>query len=105
MGEQFKVDLDELDGVVRRLRRLQGDMDDPSQKVTYNTTIPQSAFGAGFLEAGDLATAHDGMQRYMSEIIKALQDLIRTFGEKTEASRGAYEDQEHNTKVSMNGNG
>lgn len=39
----------------------------------------------------------------MSQVINALQDLIHRFGEKTEASRGAYEDQEHETKTSMNG--
>lgn len=103
MSERFKVDLDELDSVVRQLRRLRADMDDPSQKVKYSTAIPKSAFGADFLEADKLAGAHDGMQEYMSQVINALQDLIHKFGEKTEASRGAYEDQEHQTKTSMNG--
>lgn len=75
MSERFKVDLDELDGVVRQLRRLRADMDEPSQKVKYSTTIPASAFGVDFLEAGKLAKAHDGMQEYMSQVINALQDL------------------------------
>ncbi|MFJ5674329.1 hypothetical protein [Streptomyces sp. NPDC093097] len=95
MAEQFRVDLEELDVVVRQLRRLQRDMDDPHQTVTYNTSIPTSAFGIGFAEAGRLAGAHDGMQTYMADVLGALQDLVHTFGEKTEASRGAYEDQEH----------
>ncbi|MGW1375323.1 hypothetical protein ACWD6P_13755 [Streptomyces sp. NPDC002446] len=103
MSERFKVDLDELDSVVRQLRRLRADMDEPSQKVKYSTAIPKSAFGVDFLEAGELAKAHDDMQSYMSQVINALQDLIHKFGEKTEASRGAYEDQEHATKTSMNG--
>ncbi|MFI0213024.1 hypothetical protein [Streptomyces lydicus] len=103
MSERFKVDLDELDSVVRQLRHLRADMDEPSQKVKYSTTIPKSAFGVNFLEAGKLAEAHDDMQSYMSQVINALQDLIHKFGEKTEASRGAYEDQEHETKASMNG--
>ncbi|WP_407550273.1 hypothetical protein QOM21_14290 [Streptomyces sp. Pv4-95] len=103
MAERFKVDLDELDGVVRQLKRLQGDMDEPSQKVKYSTNIPKSAFGGEFIERGKLANAHDQMQGYMTDVITALQDLIRDFGDKTEASRGAYEDQEHNAKTSMNG--
>ncbi|MFG2829034.1 hypothetical protein ACGFWI_16490 [Streptomyces sp. NPDC048434] len=103
MSERFKVDLDELDSVVRQLRHLRADMDEPSQKVKYSTTIPKSAFGQNFLEATDLAGAHDDMQTYMSDVINALQGLIHKFGEKTEASRGAYEDQEHHTKNSMNG--
>ncbi|MFH8406765.1 hypothetical protein ACH4FX_18505 [Streptomyces sp. NPDC018019] len=103
MGEQYKVDLHELDNVVRQLKRLQADMDEPSQKVKYSTTIPKSAFGSNFLEASELSTAHDDMQGYMAQTVKALQDLIRDFGDKTERSRGAYEDQEHDTKVSMNG--
>ncbi|MCE4943134.1 hypothetical protein LVX13_08330 [Streptomyces albulus] len=98
MAEQFKVDLEELDVVVRQLRHLQRDMDDPTQTVAYNTTIPRSAFGINFIEAGRLAGAHDGMQAYLSDVLGALQDLIRTFGEKTEASRGAYEDQEHDAR-------
>ncbi|MEV5598974.1 hypothetical protein [Streptomyces sp. NPDC052496] len=103
MGEQYKVDLHELDNVVRQLKRLQADMDEPSQKVKYSTTIPKSAFGSNFIEASDLSSAHDDMQDYMAQTVKALQDLIRDFGDKTERSRGAYEDQEHNAKVSMNG--
>lgn len=103
MGEQFKVDLDELDSVVRQLKRLQGDMDKPTQYVKYSTAIPKSAFGANFLESTDLGRAHDDMQEYMSQVVHALQDLIRKFGDKAEASRGAYEDQEHAAKSSMNG--
>ncbi|GGU82818.1 hypothetical protein GCM10010211_55940 [Streptomyces albospinus] len=102
MAEQFKVDLEELDSVVRQLRRLQRDMDDPGQQVKYSTTIPKSAFGINFLEAGELAGAHDNMQEYMSQVIAALQELLHKFGEKAEASRGAYEDLEHTTK-SMDG--
>ncbi|MCK7623002.1 hypothetical protein MUU72_07800 [Streptomyces sp. RS10V-4] len=95
MAEQFRVDLEELDNVVRQLRHVQRDMDEPSQTVKYGTTIPKAAFGVGFTEARKLAGAHDGMQAYMTEVLGALQQLIATFGEKTEASRGAYEDQEH----------
>ena len=103
MSKQFKVDLEELDSVVRQLKRLQADMDEPSQKMKYSTTIPKSAFGVNFIECGKLANSHDKMQHYMTQVIDALQELITKFGEKTEASRGAYEDQEHTTKVSMNG--
>ncbi|MFF2810526.1 hypothetical protein ACFVT2_25810 [Streptomyces sp. NPDC058000] len=95
MAEQFRVDLEELDVVVRQLRHLQRDMDDPSQTVKYSTSIPKSAFGVDFVEAGKLAGAHDGMQTYLADVLGALQDLLGTFGEKTEASRGAYEDEEH----------
>ncbi|KIZ14487.1 hypothetical protein [Streptomyces natalensis] len=103
MNKDFRVDLDELDGVVRQLRHLQGDMDETSQKVKYSTNIPKSSFGVNFLEVDDISQAHDKMQGYLSDVVHALQDLMHTFGEKTEASRGAYEDQEHQTKVSMNG--
>ncbi|MFE6692140.1 hypothetical protein ACFVFQ_37470 [Streptomyces sp. NPDC057743] len=95
MTEQFRVDLEELDVVVRQLRHLQRDVEEPGQAVKYGTTLPTSAFGTGFDEAGKLAGAHDGMQAYMADVLGALQDLLHTFGEKTEASRGAYEDQEH----------
>ncbi len=103
MTEKFKVDLDELDDVVRQLKRLRKEMDEPSQKVKFSTHIPDSAFGGDFIERGKLAGAHDRMQGYMTDVIDALQDVIHEFGEKTEASRGGYEDQEHRTKTSMNG--
>ncbi|KPC59337.1 hypothetical protein [Streptomyces chattanoogensis] len=103
MGKHFKVDLDELDSVVRQLRSLQGDMDQTSQKVKYSTNIPKSAFGVDFGEAEHLSKAHDRMQGYLQDVTQALQDLIHKFSEKTEVSRGAYEDQDHQTKVSMNG--
>ncbi|MEU7223169.1 hypothetical protein [Streptomyces chrestomyceticus] len=103
MGEQYRVDLHELDSVVRKLKGLQGDMDEPSQKVKYSTSIPKSAFGANFNEATKVAAAHDKMQDYMSQVVDALQDLIKDFGEKAERSRGAYEDREQDARSSMNG--
>lgn len=86
VGEKFQVDLDELDGVVRRLKHLQADMDEPNQKIKYSTTIPKSAFGIGFDEAEDISSAHDEMQNYMTQVIAALQDLIRDFGGKPSAA-------------------
>ncbi|KAA6214396.1 hypothetical protein CP973_35450 [Streptomyces albofaciens JCM 4342] len=103
MGEQYRVDLHELDSVVRKLKGLQGDMDEPGQKVKYGTNIPKSAFGSNFNEASELGQAHDKMQHYMTQVVDALQDLIREFGEKAERSRGAYEDREQEARTSMNG--
>ncbi|MEU8681498.1 hypothetical protein [Streptomyces sp. NPDC048611] len=102
MGKHFKVDLDELDSVVRKLRHLQGDMDETGQKVEYGTNIPKSAFGVDFNEAEELSRAHDRMQGYLKDVVQALTHLTNKFGEKTEASRGAYEDREHDTKAAMN---
>ncbi|MFF8784160.1 hypothetical protein [Streptomyces sp. NPDC015125] len=105
MGEQFRVDLDELDSVVRKLKQLRGDMDKPSQKMKYSTAIPKSAFGSSFNEAESISASHDKMQEYMSQVITALHKLITEFGDKTERSRGAYEDQEQETKASMRQSG
>ncbi|MEU5208028.1 hypothetical protein [Streptomyces sp. NPDC020742] len=101
MGEQYRVDLDELDGVVRRLKQLRGDMDEPSQKMKYSTAIHKSAFGSNFDEAKQIAESHDKMQQYMTQVINALHELITEFGDKTERSRGAYDDQEQEAKASM----
>ncbi|MFH8347961.1 hypothetical protein [Streptomyces sp. NPDC018045] len=101
MGEQYRVDLHELDSVVRKLKGLQGDMDEPSQKVKYSTNVPKSAFGSNFNEAEKIAAAHDDMQHYMAQVVDALQDLIKDFGEKAERSRGAYEDREQEARTSM----
>ncbi|MER7026672.1 MULTISPECIES: hypothetical protein [Streptomyces] len=101
MSEKFQVDLDELDGVVRRLKHLQADMDEPNEKIKYSTVIPKSAFGVDFDEAHDLSSAHDEMHNYMTQVITALQDLIRDFSGKAERSHGAYDDREQETKASM----
>ncbi|KWT62537.1 hypothetical protein AB0B21_06600 [Streptomyces rimosus] len=103
MSEQYRVDLHELDSVVRKLKGLQGDMDEPNQKVKYSTRIPKSAFGSNFNEATKIAAAHDDMQHYMTQVVDALQDLIKDFGEKAERSRGAYEDREQEARSSMRG--
>ncbi|MET9291233.1 hypothetical protein [Streptomyces sp. NPDC003077] len=102
MADEYRVDLGELETVVRKLKDLQRDMDGPGQKVKYGTTLPQGAFGAGdFQEAHQLSASHDRMQSYMSQVVTALNDLIRDFGDKTERSRGAYEDREQEVKSAM----
>lgn len=73
MGKHFKVDLDELDGVVRQLRHLQHDMSETGQNVEYGTNVPKSAFGVNFGEADDVSHAHDRMQTYLKDVVKALR--------------------------------
>ncbi|MGP4002268.1 hypothetical protein [Streptomyces sp. 8N706] len=101
--KQYRVDLSELDGVVKRLRALDKDMDEPCSKVGYGTSISKTALGVNFGEAEDLTSAHDEMQTYMDQTLKKLQEFIRDFGLKAHTVHGAYDDAEHDTQKSMGG--
>lgn len=93
--DQYRVDLSELDGIVKRLRHLDKQMDGPSEKAKYGVAIPKSALGTGFLESTDLSNAHDEMETYMDQTMTKLQKFISDFGTKANQAHGAYSDAEH----------
>lgn len=93
--DQYRVDLSELDGIVKRLRRLDKQMDGPAEKAKYGVTLPKGALGTGFMESSDLAEAHDKMETYMDQTMTKLQKFIADFGKKANQAHGAYSDAEH----------
>ncbi|MCZ2526222.1 MULTISPECIES: hypothetical protein [Streptomyces] len=101
---EFEVDLSELDNVVRQLRNVQKDMGSSASKAKYATVLPEGSLGnKDFHEAQELHGAHDKMQGYLTSALNALQNFIEEFGDKTDKTRGAYEDAEYATQSAMKG--
>jgi hypothetical protein len=98
--EQYGVDLSALDEVVKELNGVLKDMGGPKGKAEHNTFIPDGALGKGFSEERELYDEHARTKAYIhDEILKDIEDLIDDFGKKTEKTRGAYEDAEHDSSV------
>lgn len=93
--EQYGVDLSALDQVVKELNEVLRDMGGPKTKAEYNTYIPKTALGNGFVEAETIFNAHDEKKAFIKDkVLKEIEDLIDDFGKKTEKTRGAYDDAE-----------
>ncbi|WP_371497307.1 hypothetical protein OG871_15175 [Kitasatospora sp. NBC_00374] len=83
MADGFRVNTDELEAVVRRLRTIQQNMSQTSEKSRYGTAVAREDFGVNFSHATALYDAHDNMHRFLNETIAGLDSLINEFGNKT----------------------
>lgn len=108
MSNGMRVDLSELDEVIRKLWRLLDDMDKAGTTSKYDTTIPEHAFGQTggevmFQEAANLHAAQSSMKTKIEGIIKALHEMIDDFSTKTSKVRDRYNNEEHEVKKSVGG--
>lgn len=95
MSNGMRVDLSELDNVIRKLNGLLSDMDKANTKAKYETDIPSTAFGSmKFLESNELHSAHQKQKTRIEKIIKDLHQLIDDFGKSTSKVRDKYNNQE-----------
>jgi len=91
----MRVDLSQLDDVIRKLNGLLSDMDKANTKAKYETDIPSSAFGSEkFLESNELHNAHQKQKTRIENIIRDLHKLIDEFGKSTSKVRDKYSNQE-----------
>ncbi|GAA2241975.1 hypothetical protein GCM10010430_24450 [Kitasatospora cystarginea] len=90
MSDGFRVNTDELEAVVKRLRDLQQNLGQTANKSKYNTVIARSDYGGDFLEAQSLYTAHDRMQQSLAQMTADLESLINDFGDKAKAVHDGY---------------
>ncbi|MGE7435244.1 hypothetical protein [Kitasatospora sp. NPDC001175] len=97
MSDGFRVNTDELQAVVKRLRDLQQNLGQTANKSKYNTVIARSDYGGDFLEAQNLYAAHDKMQQFLAQMTADLESLINDFGDKTKTAHDGYRnaDAEH----------
>jgi hypothetical protein len=103
---EYKVDLDALDEVMKKINNVLKGMQDTRSRAGHSTYIDASAFGINFGEAKELHGAHETMKDYIeNSILKKLEDLVDDLGKKTAMTRGAYEDQEHSVRSAMHGTG
>ncbi|MBQ1001531.1 MULTISPECIES: hypothetical protein [Streptomyces] len=95
MSNGMRVDLSQLDDVIRKLNGLLSDMDKANTKAKYETDIPSSAFGSEkFLESNELHNAHQKQKTRIENIIRDLHKLIDEFGKSTSKVRDKYSNQE-----------
>ncbi|NUP19274.1 MAG: hypothetical protein HOZ81_24930 [Streptomyces sp.] len=108
MSNGMRVDLSELDEVIRKLWRLLDDMDKAGNTSKYDTAIPEHAFGQTggevmFQEAKNLHGAAAEMKTKIEGIIKKLHELIDDFSTKTSKVRDKYNNEEHEIKKAVGG--
>ena len=95
MSNGMRVDLSELDNVIRKLNGLLSDMDKANTKAKYETDIPSTAFGnMKFLESNELHNAHQQTKTRIEKMIKDLHGLIDHFSTSTSKVRDKYSNQE-----------
>ncbi|EGX56077.1 hypothetical protein SZN_29642 [Streptomyces zinciresistens K42] len=95
MSNGMRVDLSQLDDVIRKLNGLLSDMDKANTKAKYETDIPSTAFGsAKFMESNELHGAHQKQKTRIENMIRDLHKLIDEFGKSTSKVRDKYCNQE-----------
>ncbi|MFF4951734.1 hypothetical protein ACWC2K_08070 [Streptomyces chattanoogensis] len=98
--EEYRVDLDALDQVVRELNEILRDMGGPRQKAENNTYLAPGDLGSGFSEQEELYAAHDKMVDHLQhDVIGPLEKLIDDFGQKTKKVKESYDDAEAENAV------
>ncbi|GLW54899.1 hypothetical protein [Kitasatospora phosalacinea] len=101
MADGYRVNTDELEAVVKRLRVIQQNMAQTADRSTYGTEVPAEAFGVNFSHATDLYQAHSRMQSWLSTTIAGLNSLISDFGDKAQTVNNAYKGQEAENSAAM----
>ncbi|MFF2812000.1 hypothetical protein ACFVT2_33470 [Streptomyces sp. NPDC058000] len=99
-NEQYGVDLDALDQLVKELNQILKDMGGPNNRAKNQTYLPDKSLGNSFKELNELHDAHTEMQQYIQEkIVKKITDLIDEFGKKSKKTKEAYDDAEQRNKM------
>lgn len=101
MADGYRVNTDELEAVVRRLRAIQQNMAQTADRSTQGTAVSEADFGSNFAQATDLHTAHQRMQDWLTYNINNLNNLINEFGDKTQTVNNAYRGLESDGEANM----
>ena len=94
MSDRYRVNTDELEAVVRRLRALQQNLSQTGTRSKYDTVVARNDFGGAFHEADALGSAHDNMQQFLASMVSDLDKLIGDFGNKSQTATDAYKARE-----------
>jgi hypothetical protein len=105
VADGYRVNTDELEAIVTRLRNLQKNLGQTASKATYNTVIQPSDVGWDFPEAHELHTAHSAMKAKLEGLIRNLESMIDDFTGKTHAVSNAYKESEYQVRAGMGGTG
>ncbi|MGW8976595.1 hypothetical protein [Streptomyces platensis] len=100
MAKEYRVDLDALDEVVRKLNGVLKDMNGTKDKAGSGTFLPSSSLGKKYEEHEMLHKAHADMKKFIdSEIVAKIEKLVDEFGKKSKKTKEAYDDAEHENKI------
>ncbi|MFE7294527.1 hypothetical protein [Streptomyces sp. NPDC057579] len=100
-SNEYGVDLDALDQVVKELNQVLKDMGDSKSTAKNSTYLPKGSLGDGFKETGELYGAHEKMKADIEKLMDLVEGLVDTFGKKSAKVRGAYQDAEADNTVGM----
>ncbi|MFF3951166.1 hypothetical protein ACFYYN_41160 [Streptomyces sp. NPDC001902] len=104
MSDQYKVDLSELEDTITKLNGVLSSMGGVKSCAVNGTHLPDGALGSGdFIEASELAKAHDEMKVHIQDVIDFLHSVMDDFGKNTKKVHGAYSDAEYDTQTGMAG--
>ncbi|WP_404816706.1 hypothetical protein [Streptomyces thermolineatus] len=101
MADQYRVDLSELDSVVKKLNGVLKDVQDTKGKAKSETYLPPGALGSGFEEAEKLESAHVSMKGQIESIIDHLNDVMDDFGKKTVRTKSSYEESDYEVQAAL----
>ncbi|MFJ6750839.1 MULTISPECIES: hypothetical protein [unclassified Streptomyces] len=107
MADEYRVDLDRLDDVVRKLNGVLNDMQCTKGKAKNSTYLPVGALGKKFDEEDELRQKHEALKDYIeNKVLEKLESFIKDLTAKTAATHGRYQDREQETANAMkNGHG
>ncbi|MEU8912501.1 MULTISPECIES: hypothetical protein [Streptomyces] len=101
-NDSYRVDLDRLDEVVKKLNNVLKDMQSASGKAKSGTHLPDGALGKGFEEERELRQTHGAMKDFIEQhVLNKLEGLIDDLQKKTTRTHGAYQDQEQSTSNAL----
>ncbi|GAA2652221.1 MULTISPECIES: hypothetical protein [Streptomyces] len=99
-SKEYGVDLDALDQLVKELNQVLKDMGGPKDKAKNQTYLPEGALGKGFDERGKLHNAHNEMKDFIqNQIVDKIEGLVDDFGKKSQKTKDAYADAEHDNTM------
>lgn len=103
MGQgTYKVELDQLQDVVKKLNGVLKDMQVSRGRAESGTYLPAGALGKNFGEEAELRGKHDEMKQFIeTNVLKQLEGLIDDLRGNTQKAHGAYQDSEQETKNAM----
>jgi hypothetical protein len=99
----YRVNTDELEAVVTKLRNLQKNLSETASSAQYNTVLQPSDVGWDFPEAHDLYTAHSTMKNSLERLIKNLEQMIDDFSGKTKVVTNSYKENEYQLQSGFGG--
>ncbi|MFJ9854369.1 hypothetical protein [Streptomyces sp. NPDC101150] len=99
--DEYGVDLDALEEVVRELHKVLNFMGDAKSTSEHSTYLPKGSLGSNFSEVSELYGAHNDVRANITSVMKRVDALVDAFGKKSAKVRDAYQDAEAENSVKM----